>query len=433
MDVCAFLREFGDQLPRTVCAMQSPDSAVVEKESHGEAIKNCFDDLEKEIKSSTGHGSAKPPIYKNNNTIEKKPSLGQMPSVGAHPLDVQQGGQPSRQTSLGADFGLLRTKTSSGSQNVFNEVLDQLTSQEESLPRQASLYTLPSMTFLESLLDEMDSRNTSQGILPPEPPLYWPVECFDLPELDLPANGVETLEQLGLQSPQMPRPKEAYSCPAIHNNSSNDSIKCERDVDAGQPPSSPFMGIPYAPTAGSAAPSPQKASQSQKRQQSSSFEDDEEEYLEYLKTSMQTSKSGRCRKVANFVAGQKRKSHAISQFSAPAEYGNRKSLSGVSHQTKTLQGEAEVVSAHLKKTQKVRKGKATVCLNCGSTETPQWRCGPLGPRTLCNACGVRYKKGLPLSCWPLRNGMILPPGAELPPNIIVPEGMTIVTQPARQY
>lgn len=50
MDVCAFLREFGDQLPRTVCAMQSPDSAVVEKESHGEAIKNCFDDLEKEIK-----------------------------------------------------------------------------------------------------------------------------------------------------------------------------------------------------------------------------------------------------------------------------------------------------------------------------------------------------------------------------------------------
>lgn len=78
-----------------------------------------------------------------------------------------------------------------------------------------------------------------------------------------------------------------------------------------------------------------------------------------------------------------------------------------------------------------RKGKTVVCLNCGSRETPQWRCGPLGPRTLCNACGVRYKKGLPLSCWPLRNGMILPPGAELPPNVIVPEGMTIVTQPAK--
>eukprot|EP00198_Chlamydomonas_reinhardtii_P001076 XP_001690411.1 transcription factor-like protein [Chlamydomonas reinhardtii] len=33
------------------------------------------------------------------------------------------------------------------------------------------------------------------------------------------------------------------------------------------------------------------------------------------------------------------------------------------------------------------------CRNCRATETPQWRCGPEGPRTLCNACGVRYKKG----------------------------------------
>lgn len=50
-----------------------------------------------------------------------------------------------------------------------------------------------------------------------------------------------------------------------------------------------------------------------------------------------------------------------------------------------------------------------MCLNCGCTQTPQWRCGPLGPRTLCNACGVRYKKDLPLNCWPIRDGMVLPP------------------------
>ncbi|KAG2501314.1 hypothetical protein HYH03_001108 [Edaphochlamys debaryana] len=37
------------------------------------------------------------------------------------------------------------------------------------------------------------------------------------------------------------------------------------------------------------------------------------------------------------------------------------------------------------------------CRNCGAKETPQWRCGPEGPRTLCNACGVRFKKGLPLA------------------------------------
>lgn len=30
--------------------------------------------------------------------------------------------------------------------------------------------------------------------------------------------------------------------------------------------------------------------------------------------------------------------------------------------------------------------KVTKCLGCGATETPEWRRGPLGPRTLCNAC-----------------------------------------------
>ena len=33
------------------------------------------------------------------------------------------------------------------------------------------------------------------------------------------------------------------------------------------------------------------------------------------------------------------------------------------------------------------------CVHCGSTKTPQWRLGPAGPKTLCNACGVRYKNG----------------------------------------
>ncbi|KAJ0102298.1 hypothetical protein Patl1_06089 [Pistacia atlantica] len=39
-------------------------------------------------------------------------------------------------------------------------------------------------------------------------------------------------------------------------------------------------------------------------------------------------------------------------------------------------------------TQAVRK-----CMHCEITKTPQWRAGPLGPKTLCNACGVRYKSG----------------------------------------
>lgn len=33
------------------------------------------------------------------------------------------------------------------------------------------------------------------------------------------------------------------------------------------------------------------------------------------------------------------------------------------------------------------------CVHCHNTETPLWRTGPDGPKTLCNACGVRFKKG----------------------------------------
>ncbi|XP_057525047.1 GATA transcription factor 12-like isoform X2 [Amaranthus tricolor] len=38
-------------------------------------------------------------------------------------------------------------------------------------------------------------------------------------------------------------------------------------------------------------------------------------------------------------------------------------------------------------------GEARKCLHCATDKTPQWRSGPMGPKTLCNACGVRYKSG----------------------------------------
>ncbi|XP_062073284.1 GATA transcription factor 4-like [Humulus lupulus] len=38
-------------------------------------------------------------------------------------------------------------------------------------------------------------------------------------------------------------------------------------------------------------------------------------------------------------------------------------------------------------------GGARRCTHCASEKTPQWRTGPMGPKTLCNACGVRYKSG----------------------------------------
>ncbi|XP_068314331.1 GATA transcription factor 12-like [Pyrus communis] len=38
-------------------------------------------------------------------------------------------------------------------------------------------------------------------------------------------------------------------------------------------------------------------------------------------------------------------------------------------------------------------GDGRKCMHCATDKTPQWRTGPMGPKTLCNACGVRYKSG----------------------------------------
>eukprot|EP01018_Ginkgo_biloba_P028157 Gb_32966 [translate_table: standard] len=33
-----------------------------------------------------------------------------------------------------------------------------------------------------------------------------------------------------------------------------------------------------------------------------------------------------------------------------------------------------------------------VCVDCNTNKTPLWRSGPQGPKSLCNACGIRYRK-----------------------------------------
>ncbi|KAK4408957.1 GATA transcription factor 11 [Sesamum angolense] len=48
--------------------------------------------------------------------------------------------------------------------------------------------------------------------------------------------------------------------------------------------------------------------------------------------------------------------------------------------------EPQNVSSH-------RPALAKKCTHCEVTKTPQWREGPLGPKTLCNACGVRFRSG----------------------------------------
>ncbi|RRT33365.1 hypothetical protein B296_00048439 [Ensete ventricosum] len=37
-------------------------------------------------------------------------------------------------------------------------------------------------------------------------------------------------------------------------------------------------------------------------------------------------------------------------------------------------------------------GIIRVCSDCNTTKTPLWRSGPRGPKSLCNACGIRQRK-----------------------------------------
>jgi len=41
-----------------------------------------------------------------------------------------------------------------------------------------------------------------------------------------------------------------------------------------------------------------------------------------------------------------------------------------------------------------RRLKRMPCVSCGTLDTPQWRRGLNGERNLCNACGVKFRKGL---------------------------------------
>lgn len=44
------------------------------------------------------------------------------------------------------------------------------------------------------------------------------------------------------------------------------------------------------------------------------------------------------------------------------------------------------------KKKKQKLAEEYVCTDCGTLESPEWRKGPSGPKTLCNACGLRWAK-----------------------------------------
>lgn len=72
-------------------------------------------------------------------------------------------------------------------------------------------------------------------------------------------------------------------------------------------------------------------------------------------------------------------------------YGTSYALSGqqAQHPTEDNYGDD---AARRKKIRKMHAAEQYVCVTCGRTDSPEWRKGPQGPKTLCNACGLRWAK-----------------------------------------
>lgn len=93
-------------------------------------------------------------------------------------------------------------------------------------------------------------------------------------------------------------------------------------------------------------------------------------------------------------------SESSSTSSCSSENSSNSCLSFTSVLTRTqfVRGQSGPEKKKMKKTRgsPVQAGPAQFqrrCCHCQVQKTPQWRAGPLGPKTLCNACGVRYKSG----------------------------------------
>ncbi|KAG1354454.1 GATA transcription factor 2 [Cocos nucifera] len=103
-------------------------------------------------------------------------------------------------------------------------------------------------------------------------------------------------------------------------------------------------------------------------------------------------RSKRSRAPTGFAAGA-----AWSSVPPPSQTSPSSSSSSSSSDFPPSKPKATAGSSNNNNNGRGKKGGGEIgvrrCTHCASEKTPQWRTGPLGPKTLCNACGVRYKSG----------------------------------------
>ncbi|XP_020572106.1 GATA transcription factor 15-like [Phalaenopsis equestris] len=63
------------------------------------------------------------------------------------------------------------------------------------------------------------------------------------------------------------------------------------------------------------------------------------------------------------------------------------------HSSEMVARKRSKVEDHCKeKTSPTMEQSLKLCSDCQTSDTPLWRSGPHGPKSLCNACGIRYSK-----------------------------------------
>ncbi|KAL7321702.1 white collar 2 type of transcription factor [Mucor circinelloides] len=82
----------------------------------------------------------------------------------------------------------------------------------------------------------------------------------------------------------------------------------------------------------------------------------------------------------------------ISTSTMPIKTTATTTTASYSSSDNTLMNLPDVVRKDKWKRRKKQPNVEYLCTDCGATSSPEWRKGPHGPKTLCNACGLRWAK-----------------------------------------
>ena len=119
---------------------------------------------------------------------------------------------------------------------------------------------------------------------------------------------------------------------------------------------------------------------------------------------------GRPGSAMDVYAGAEQPGRVDPMFVHQTPYGSH-GMAGVKHGA----GEAPQQTYVPKYRKRSRAPAPGVCHSCGNSDTPEWRRGPDGARTLCNSCGLHFAKLVRRRTMEYANA---PPGTPIPPVTI---------------